>query len=1531
MHPEKTTFTESGLIPEIPDVGTNPFLVPATPLQAGMLDASRRHPLDGLYLQQLLIEFREELDPVAWSSAWAWLVNRHDILRTRFRPSPDGGFLQEVWPPEREVPVPIEDWTVLSREEALLRWEEFLIADRRTGFALEAGPAWRLRWFRLGASEWRCVWTSHHALLDGRSRRRLLREGLDRYDRVRKGIARGDGQRPEVPRLSFPDYARWLAARDPGSSRAFFEDLLRGFGDPTPLPMARRFSSEMVAGPKHGTRWRTLEEPASRRLVERAEEWGVRLHTLIQGAWAILLGQFSGEDDVVFGEVRACRHSGPEGTADVVGLLANTLPVRVRLPWTLSLREWLQSIRSQWLDLRPHETVPLAQIQAWGHRDAGQPLFESVVMFENLGLEEALREAGDLAPSRSLELRAATGFPLVLSAFGGRQIRMELTHDRRRIGDAEADRLVEGMIHLLRLLADGSPGVVGDLFRIPGEELIRLEAFQNPNQGEVPSDATLQRLFERQATHQPDAVALVQDEVTWTYRTLNARANRWAHRFQQLGVGSGCPVAIGLERCPEWVAVVLGVLKAGGVYLPLDPEYPLDRIRFLLQDAGATVCVTRDDTFSGIPGGSITVVRPDEWERALEEDPDRGMENPPPRGTSDDPACILYTSGSTGRPKGVTVPHRGIVRLVVDADYVDLGPERTLLQASPPTFDASSFEVWGALLTGGRCVLYPGRMPTLAGLRAQLTDHRVDTLWLTAALFNLVVDEDVGMLRGVRQLLTGGEALSVSHVRRALAALPETRLINGYGPTETTTFATTFAIPRDLPEDVESVPIGRPLARTRVCVLDRMQQPVPVGAVGELWISGPGVSPGYWNQPELTRERFLPDPGSGSPTTLRYRTGDRVRWTRDGVLEFLGRTDSQLKIRGHRVEPGELEEVLRGHAGVLDAAVAGRETVPGAGLQLVAYIVPRNPAQPPASEDLLLHCADRLPAYLCPTLCVGIPELPRTENGKVDRARLPQPTMPGRGALAPGEGTPDSLEGRLAGLFGEVLGTGPVRTHEDFFRLGGHSLLAMVLAVRVRKALGITLDAVALSQAPTPNLLAARIRSGSRVDLSSKGPDRRVSRELWHPLLRSQVSIWDIMDRYRGRQLGNFHRAFRIQGPLDPGALRAAIAALVDRHESWRTQFRRVDGRPSQRVVEGFRMEFPQTDLGTLSQEQALAEVRCRQVEDIRRPFELDREVAFRSELLRLAADDHVLLVGINHIAFDAWSHGILSRELSSAYQAFRQGKEWSPEPLPYQAVDFASWQKAHEASPETLRQIRYWREHLPEDFRWPEIPPDGVGEVSGRFDAAGATCRIPAPMVAALRRQSMTHGVTFSQTMFSLLNLTLHRMTGQTDLVVGAPLAARHRPGTEGLAGCFRIRAFVRMDLEGNPSFPEIVRRAHTTFAGAVAAQEVTLELAFPNHDTEHPHHWTQCPIDFNFRDGLDGGPSFEGLAVRILDRPSFSLYPRMSLQVVVLGEAVSLTLLGRSCSYSTATLQRILDLLLDTAARVAANPEARLKNLVS
>jgi amino acid adenylation domain-containing protein len=577
-----------------------------------------------------------------------------------------------------------------------------------------------------------------------------------------------------------------------------------------------------------------------------------------------------------------------------------------------------------------------------------------------------------------------------------------------------------------------------------------------------PIHACVQTLFEAQAACTPHALAVRYRDTTLTYGQLNARANRVAHRLAGAGVGPDTLVAVCLERTPELIVAMLATLKAGGAYVPIDLAYPAERIAFMLADTAAPVLLTERGLAARLPAIAARVLYLDEAAWAAGE----LSTNRPPSTTAESLAYVMYTSGSTGTPKGVMIPHRGIVRLLFDSGYAQFSAAETFLQLAPVSFDASTLEIWGPLLHGGACVLFPEPVPTPRAIGGAIRQHGVTTMWLTASLFNTVIDEEPQALRGLRQLLIGGEALSVAHVRRALELLPETQIINGYGPTESTTFTCCYPIPRWLDAAAPSIPIGAPIAHTEVRILDEAMRLVPPGAPGELYVGGDGLARGYLNRPGLTAEKFVPDPFSSRPGARLYRTGDRVRALADGSLEFLGRFDEQVKLNGFRIEPGEIEAALRQHAGVRQAVVVVRERAPGA-KQLVAYYT--CPTGTEADPGALRHyLQDQLPAFMVPVSFVRLGALPLTANGKLDRAALPAPPAlaPPR-PPSPPQAPQSSVEHMVRAAWEEALGIAAPGRHDNFFDLGGQSLQLVRVHSRLRSALGRELPVTALFQFPT--------------------------------------------------------------------------------------------------------------------------------------------------------------------------------------------------------------------------------------------------------------------------------------------------------------------------------------------------------------------------------------------------------------------------------------------------------------------------------
>jgi amino acid adenylation domain-containing protein/non-ribosomal peptide synthase protein (TIGR01720 family) len=1033
-------------------------LYPLTPLQEGILFHSLYTAGADLYLEQFTAALAGPFDAPAFAAAWQRVVARHAALRTAFLVQGVERPLQLVRR-EAELPWTFEDWRGLPEVDVAARWRDLLAADRARGFDLSRPPLMRLTLVRTAEAGHRLVWSSHHLIFDGWCFALLLTEVFTLYE---VAVAGGEASLP--PPRPYRDYIAWLAERDEEEAESHWRRALRGFTAPTPLP----FDRPAVTSGAHGSRPEDYYErrtslPAHRvaTLEAAAQRLQVTVNTLLQGAWALLLSCWAQASDVVFGAVVSGRPAELPGVESMVGLFINTLPVRVEIPDDAAAAGWLARLQASQFEQRQVQWTPLARLQTLAGLTAGEPLFASLLAFENYPVDASVAaRLGELRID-AVELAERTNYPLTLTVVARGDLTLRLIADRR-FEPATALRMLAHLDNLLGALAADPAAPPRSLpYLSPAERHQLTVAWSGPPPLH-PRDATIHGLFAQQAARTPGAVAVVCGGEELTYADLAARARRLAGRLLRLGLPPESRVAILGERSPALIVGLLAILEAGGAYLPLDPELPIERLAFLLADAGSAVLLAERRALESLPAD----LRLDGVQVLALEDGGDGDDGgvPPllPEVTASRLAYVLYTSGSTGAPKGVAVTHRNVVRLVIGADWADLGPGETFLQMVNLAFDVSTFEIWAPLLNGGRLALFPGRRPALDELAEVIDRHGVTTLWLTSGLFHQMVHERLEALRPLRQLLAGGDVLSPPHVRRALAALPGCTLINGYGPTENTTFTTCHLLTAAELADgrLEStVPIGRAIRGTSVHVLDAGLRPVPAGVWSELFAGGDGVARGYLARPALTAASFVPDPFAPEPGARLYRTGDLVRWRPDGVLEFLGRRDGQVKVRGVRVELGEIEAALALHPAVREAAVVLREDQAGE-RRLVAYAA-ADPADPPSPAALRRHLASRLPEPMLPAAFVLLERLPLTSNGKVDRRALPAPDRIGRPER---EHVPPAspLEEQLAAVCAEVLGRERVGMADNFFDLGGHSLLATqwVARLRDRYGLGVSLQMV---------------------------------------------------------------------------------------------------------------------------------------------------------------------------------------------------------------------------------------------------------------------------------------------------------------------------------------------------------------------------------------------------------------------------------------------------------------------------------------
>jgi amino acid adenylation domain-containing protein len=1085
---------------------------PLSPVQHGMIVHSLAAPDSGVYVQQLVCGGREELDVSAFQRAWQALVKRHEVFRTRFNWRVIEEPVQQVCE-NVELPFTYQDWAHASALEKKERLERFLRADRSKGFKIDEAPLMRLAVFRYDRTYYCWVWTSHHAVLDGRSRLVVLKELFALYQK----FARGEPLYLKSPR-PYREYIDWISRQDPVAAESFWRRSLSGFNPPTSLKI--KCSSLDTREEKFGMQHLRLSKKLTGDLQSLAKQHRLTINTLLQGAWALLLSRYSGEEKVVFGATRAGRHSTPGGSASVVGPFINTLPVCVEVSPSSSLLEWLSRLRAQWIAMRDFEHIPLAQIQKLAQIPAGSRLFESLLTFENYQLSSAVQQLSHHPNIGEIRLIGTTNYPIAVTGYLGKEILLDVTYDRGRFDDGVVARMLGQLRNLLDGMVSRPAAPLADFPLLTLAERQQLLVQWNDTRRHYPKDQSVHELFERQAERTPDHVAVVFGDQRLTYRELNRKANQLAYYLRRHGVGPEVLVGICVERSLEMIVAVLGILKAGGAYLPLDPSCPPDRLDYMLRDVQAPVLLTQrrlqDKLFkdgrwqpvlsevkgiadSDPPSSSynlqVKVVSLDADWNFIAREPEDNLASTT---TAENLAYVMYTSGSTGKPKGVCVTHGGVVRLVKETNYAELSEKEVFLQFAPLSFDASTFEIWAPLLNGAKLVVVPPHRPSLEELARTVQQAGITTLWLTSALFELLVEDHIQKLAGVKQLLAGGDVLSVRHVKKMLRELPGCRLINGYGPTENTTF--TCCYPMTSVEEVgESVSIGRPIANTQVYLLDRYLNPVPIGVVGELYAGGNGLARGYSNNPELTAQKFLPHPFSCTPGERLYRTGDLARYLDDGNIEFLGRIDHQVKIRGFRIESEEIEAVLSQHPLLRQAVVVARNEV-GAEKQLVAYAVRKQESAATVAE-LRAFLRRQLPDYMIPSSWVFLDALPLTPNGKVDPKALPAP-QPGINGLGEGYVAPrTSTEQAVARIWVDLLKLERVGVEDNFFDLGGHSLLATQVLSRVREFFQVEMPLRTLFEEPSLEGFARAIaaRKNSRVQHSSLPSITPLPRR-WQPL-----------------------------------------------------------------------------------------------------------------------------------------------------------------------------------------------------------------------------------------------------------------------------------------------------------------------------------------------------------------------------------------------------------------------------------------------
>ncbi|AEI67143.1 non-ribosomal peptide synthase/polyketide synthase [Corallococcus macrosporus] len=1354
------------------------------------------------------------LDAMVLQRSFQELVRRHESLRTTFS-SCDGMPVQVI---SADPVLAFQHKTLASLPEDERAAEVSRLADEdaHQPFDLARGPLLRVTLLKLSEQEHVLVLVMHHIVSDGWSMGILVREVTSLYEAFAQGRS---SPLPDLP-VQYADYAvwqrEWLRGEVLERQLAYWKQQLEGAAQALELPTDRaRPTLQTFRGGHLEQRW---PKPLWDGVKSLAQREGATPFMVLLAAYQVVLSRYARQEDVSVGSPIAGRTHGE--TEGLIGFFVNTLVLRARLSPGLTFRELLGQVREVTLGAYAHQDVPFEKLVEELHpeRDLGRsPLFQVTLTLQNtpvtdVTLGEGLRVSGVESEGRTSKYDVS----LVMEEVQDGVVAMANYNS-----DLFEAGTMDRMLGHLKVLLEGAiaepEARLGELPLMGVEERTRLVEAWSGTASAYPRDAGLSELFEAQVQRTPDAEAVEYEGQRLTYSELNRRANQLAHHLRSMGVGPEVRVGLCVERSLELVVSVLGILKAGGVYVPLDASYPLERLAWMKAEAGVAVLVAQEKLADEVAsGGELVVCVDTEWATQIAHQPET---TPSTRVCGDNLAYVMFTSGSTGKPKGVGVPHRAVSRLVLGADYARFGPEEVWLQLAPISFDASTLEVWGALLHGAKLVVYPAGTPSLEELGRKLETSGVTSLWLTAALFEQMQARQPQALAKVRQVLAGGDALPVARVKERLEAGGV--LINGYGPTENTTFSSTYRM--ESPEEVgASVSIGRPVSNTTAYVLDGAMRPVPVGVPGELYVGGDGLSVGYVGRPELTAERFVPSPyGDGERL---YRTGDMARWLGNGTLEFLGRGDTQVKVRGYRIELGEVEAALAQHAGVNEAVVVAREDG-SEGRRLVAYVTPREGSELEPSALRAHMKKQRLPEYMVPSAYVVLETLPLTPNGKVDRKALPAPEAAGSKAeqfQAPRTAT----EQKLAAIFSEVLNVERVGQEGDFFELGGHSLLATQLVSRVREAFQMELPLRDVFESPTVEKLAARLEEAQSEVSARQAPAlRRVPREGALPLSFAQQRLWFLDQLEPGSAFYNVPVAVKLTGTLDLGALRRSFDELVRRHESLRTTFEEQGGTPVQLVSEDATARLEVVELGSDSGLERASAVERFVAEEALRPFNLEKGPLLRATVVKEGEEEHVLVLVMHHIVSDGWSMGVLVRELVELYEAYAAGREPRLPELPVQYADYAVWQREWLAGEVLEEQLGYWRRQLEGAPGALELPTDKARPAVQTYRGGTTGLEWPRALWEGVKGLAQEENATPFMVLLAAFQAVLSRYARQEDVCVGSPIANRTRAETEGLIGFFVNTLVLRTKVKGEESFRGLLGQVREVTLGAYAHQDVPFE----------------------------------------------------------------------------------------------------------
>lgn len=1459
-----------------------------TPLQEGMLFHYLKEPDNSLYFVQLSLEISGEINIDFFKEAWNAVVNNHEMLRTVFRWEKLASPIQIILK-KHDVNFTYRDLAI-ECDNKVYRVEELKKSDLSKGFDLANDVPFRISLIKKSSEKYELIISNHHILYDGWSNGIIIKEFFESYQALLQNKAFQPSNKNK-----FKDYITITQEFDKKKHKEFWGKYLSGFENKTELPLVNGLTKGIVAFEEYSN---YITESETEKINLFLQSNGFSLASLVYSSFGILLSKCTNSNDVVFGITVSGRTLQIGNIENIVGLFTNTIPLRLRLSENKNIKDLLQDISNEILSREEYENTPILEINAASGLTEGQ-LFNSIVTVENYPLDSALTNLTSLSIN-SFSSFEKTNYDFTFNVRSNSRLEVRIKYNTNLFEKRNIERIIHYFFRIMLSISEEKQVEFGGLDILNSEEKeILLEKFNNSTSD--PIEKTIPELFYEQVSSAPEGIALVYKNKTISYFELNKRSERLAEMLiNEFEIKTGDHIAVLADYSDYTIIAFLSILKADATYIPIDPSLPSERLDFIINDVCPKVLLINSEYFDDVILYGVPIINLD-LDISDGPNPDNSelIRND---SYENKPAYIMYTSGSTGSPKGVIVNSAGIIRLVKSSNYLVIRSQDNILGLSNPSFDGSTFDIWGALLNGATLVI-PGKniLDDYPVFSDTINENRITIAFLTTALFNSVVDNCITCLSGIRKVLFGGELVSVKHVNSFFKKYGKGRLIHVYGPTENTTFSTYFEV-NSLENEYHTIPIGRPLSNTKCYVLDQNRMLMPKGAPGELYLSGDGRAAGYLNQPFLTNQVFVEDPFNKDKM---YRTGDCVKWLDDGTIQFLGRKDDQVKIRGYRIELSEISFVLKQHKNVEECILVVNKD--GAeNKELIVYIVTNSKCE---VQDLRNYILEKLPAYMVPTHFIILDELPLNVNGKVDKKLLPSIKKEQTSEF---ELPSNDTEKKLRQIWSEVLkiDQGQIGIQSNFFDLGGHSLKATALCSLMHKAFNIRVPIAEIFKSPTIKGISAFVEESLTecfVDL----PIADVTE--YYPVSPAQKRLFILQQIDPGNIGYNMPVLIELEAGLSTTKLNKVFTILYERHQGFRTSFHLVGNEPKQSIEKEIRPEIKtyscdESELESLKAGFAL-------------PFKLDEAPLMRIAHVLVKGGRNFLLIDMHHIITDGVSSEILKKEFALLH------KDISLPTLKFQYKDYAVWLKTALQQARIREHELYWLNLFSDEVPALTLPYDFHRPAEKDFQGATFTFKLSEKESKAIRLLCKENEATLYMSFMAIFNVWLACLSGQEDIVIGSPMAGRLHPALDNIIGIFVNTIAIRSKPEGDKTFEQFLKEVKEQVLLGHEHQEYPFEdlvdkLSLSGDLSRNPIFDVMFTLQNQAQDGLVG---YTEQDKHVSSSAKFDL----RLDALEIPNNILLSVEYSTALFKPDTIDRLIIYLRNILSAVSKNPKIKLREI--